>query len=171
MGIIVLAIILIGGLFIIDRSNNDKIPINILEKKIKSEVKKDFVNGIKVVVHLEADKTARIKQGTENFGIAIGAKTIDGTLAGESMKYNLQIDESGRDSCYNLIGIDRIKNFFKLTPDSDHDFNSYEDDTAFGIIQLNVPNETVPCLQRIFLEVKDGNQTVGKTFFVIEVTK
>jgi hypothetical protein len=126
-----------------------------------------------VVVYLK-DRTASIKPDTDLFGIAIGAKTKDGSVTDRTrLQYMLKLDESERNSCIDVLGREGTKNLFKTGLETWHEFGQYDGAISFTILSLTIPKGTASCSQTVFIDVRDTktNQNVGGTFFKVHVQK
>jgi hypothetical protein len=146
--------------------------VNDLSDKVKGEITNLFVDeSSKIVVKLGADKTARIKAGTENFGVGIGAKTSDGSAATGELQYKLSLDESARENCLSILKAKKTEELFTQKLGSFSQFDQFQGDTAFAIIQMSIPEGTTLCTQKVYVDVKDGEDTIGREVFIIEVIR
>ena len=168
MTMLVLGLVLIRSIF---RGATES--INELNEKVMGEITRLLVDDSnKLVVNLGADRIARIKADTQNFGISFGAKTIDGSavIAGR-MKYKLSLDESSRDNCISNLGRKTTEDLFKQTMGANIEFDRFEGDTAYAIIQLDIPEATPLCSQKVYIDVTDNNQPVGRETFIIQIER
>jgi len=167
MSMLILGLVLVRSIF---RTATNS--VNELDQKVRTEITNLFVDETsKVVVKLGSDRTARITAGTTNFGIGIGAKTLSGGPATKDLKYKMTVDDGARENCYKVLGRNEVKKLFKQNLDTYSSFDGFEGDTAFAIIQVDVPEGTALCQQKVFVDVKDGDATVGRTFFIIDITR
>src|SRR3989344_6689660 len=165
MTMLILGLVLIRGIF-----SSATESVESLDDKVKSEIIGLFTDqSDKVVVKLGADKTAKIKAGTQNFGIAIGAKTRDGSSASESLQYKLSLDEGARDNCLKTLGKTRTEQLFKQNFGKFSSFDKWEGDSAFTIIQADIPEGTPLCTQKVHVDVKEDEESIGRDFFIIQV--
>ncbi|MEK6859794.1 MAG: hypothetical protein AABX54_03190 [Nanoarchaeota archaeon] len=167
MSMLILGLVLVRSIF---RTATNS--VNELDNKVRTEITNLFVDeSNKVVVKLGSDYTARITAGTTNFGIGIGAKTLSGSPATKELKYKLTVDDTARENCYKILGRNGVKVLFKQNLDTYSEFDRFEGDAAFAIIQVDVPEGTALCSQKIFVDVKDGDQTVGRTVFIVDIVR
>lgn len=143
-----------------------------LNAKTRAEITKLFTDeDAKVVVKLGSDRTARVKAGTENFGIGIGGKTNDGSPAARDLKYTLSLSERERENCLRLIGRNKVEGFIAQRMNTPLEFDRSEGDTAFAIIQVSIPEGTQLCTQKVDFEVKQGTDIVGTESFIIQIQR
>ena len=112
--------------------------------------------------------------GTEDFGVAIGAKTSDGSTATRSrMKYKIGLSESEKDDCIKAIGEQKTLALIKQETEQWIDFDAYEGDSVYAIVSFNIPKGTTICAQKILIDVKDSetDTQVGGTSFTIELLR
>tara|TARA_Y100000310_G_C20315287_1_gene638131 strand:+ start:117 stop:707 length:591 start_codon:yes stop_codon:yes gene_type:complete len=173
--ILVLAMAMLGlGLFLVNsifRGATES--VDEINEKVKGEITSLFVDeSSRLVVNLGADRIARIKADTSNFGVGFGAKTIDGSaVTPKRMKFKLSLDESSRENCVKTLGTKDTENLFKQTIGANIEFDRFEGDTAYAIVQLDVPEATPLCAQKVFIDVTDNNEVVGREVFVIEIIR
>ena len=146
-------------------------PIGHLWEEYKERLDKGEDAG-KILVNLGADRTARIKADTQNFGVSFGARTIDGSaVTKDRMKYKMTLDDVSTDNCIKEIGRKETEAFFKQALGTNIRFDEYEGDTAFTIIQVDIPDATALCSQKVFIDITDNNEPVGGTTVIIEVVR
>lgn len=167
MSMLILGLVLVRSIF---RTATNS--VNELDQKVRTEITNLFVDeSSKVVVKLGSDRTARITAGNTNFGIGIGAKTLSGGPATKELKYKLTIDDSARENCYKILGRNGVKKLFKQNLDTYAEFDGFEGDAAYAIVQVTIPEGTALCQQKVYVDVKDGDGGVGRTFFIIDIVR
>jgi len=180
--IIVLAMaMLIGGLVLIRNIGNTATQtVSTLDDKVQSAIANLFSDeGSDVVVKLGNDHTAKINAGTDNFGLAIGARTPDGTATDRNrLKYklSLQTDASGGNNCVKIMGLDNTKKLFLSPPiGADSAFEQIQGANAYARVILSIPAGTSACTQKVFVDVTDTKSSpaayVGGDFFIVQVQK
>lgn len=180
--IIVLAMaMLIGGLVLVRNiSSTATTTVSTLDDKVQGAIANLFSDeGSDVVVKLGSDQTAKINAGTDNFGIAIGARTPDGTATDRNrLKYklSLQTDASGGNNCVKIMGLENTKKLFISPPiAADSSFEQIQGANAYARIVLSVPTGTSACTQKVFVDVTDTKTSpvtyVGGNFFIIQIQK
>ncbi len=167
MSMLILGLVLIRTIF-----TGTTESINELNEKVKGEITDLFVDeSSKLVVKLGSDRTARIRAGTENFGIGIGAKTIDGSTVTKDLKYKLSLDDSARENCLSILKTKKAEELFKQKMSIFSEFDRFQGDTAFAIIEISIPEGTPLCTQKVYIDVRDGNEDLGREVFIIEVVR
>ena len=168
MSMLILGLILVRSIFKGATESVDNI-----NTKVKGEITKLFVDeSSNIVVNLGADKVARVKADTENFGITFGARTLDGSaVVPNRMKYKMSLDDASTDNCVKLIGVRETEAFFKQQIGTNIEFDKWEGDIAFAIIQLDIPEATELCSQKVRIDVTDNNEAVGRTTIIIEIIR
>ncbi len=149
--------------------------VNILSDKVKANIVNLFGDENKeVVVLLGQDRTAKIKAGADNFGVAVGARTLDGSATDrERLKYKITLDDAGKDDCYKRLGRKATENLFKQQLGSWLEFDEYQADSSFAIILIAVPKGTELCTQKVLFDVKDARDSkdVGGSFFILDIKR
>lgn len=172
MSMLILGLVLIKNIFVGSTET-----VNELNEKVRSAVSSLFSDeGADVVVKLGSDHTARIKADTTNFGIAIGARTPDGSSTDRTrLQYKLSLDTITEKSCLKTLGAAKLKELFITPLDKYLPFDEADKSNVFARVSLNIPKGTSACTQKVYVDVKDtapaSNPNVGSTFFVIEVQK
>jgi hypothetical protein len=168
MSMLILGLILVRSIF-----KGATESVNNINDKVQAEIGDLFVDeNTKIVVKLGADRVARIKADTENFGIGFGAKTLDGSaVIPKRMKYKMSLDDTSTDNCVKLVGVRETEAFFKQQIGTNIEFDEWEGDTAYAIIQIDIPDATVLCSQKVRIDVTDNNEPVGRTTIIIEVIR
>ena len=147
--------------------------VNDINEKVKGEIAGLFVDETsKIIVNLGADRVAKIPADTANFGISFGAKTIDGSsVIPKRMKYKLTLDDASRENCFKEIGRKETENLFQQVIGTNIEFDEFEGDTAFTIVSLSIPEATTLCAQKVFVDVTDNNEPVGRSTFIVQVVR
>lgn len=180
--IIVLAMaMLIGGLYFVNKiGKTATATVDTLDDKIQGAIANLFSDeGADVVVKLGSDQTAKINAGTDNFGIAIGARTPDGTATDRNrLKYKLSLEAgaSGGNNCVKIMGLENVKKLFVSPPiNAETAFDQPQGANAYARIILSVPKGTAACTQKVFIDVTDSKSSpaayVGGNFFILQVQK
>jgi len=168
MSMLILGLVLVRGIFRSATTTVDE-----LDDKVKAEITNLFVDeGKKIVVKLGADRTAKIKADGETVNIAFGAKTIDGSGVDiKSLKYKLSLDDSARENCYSILKRKKVEEFIGQRTDTWLQFDRFEGDTAYALVEIQIPEGTTLCSQKVFIDVKDGQEQVGRELFKIEILR
>lgn len=145
-----------------------------LNDKIKDEITTLFTTENKdIVVYLGSEQTAKIKQGTDFHGIAIGARTTDGSRATrDRLQYKLTFDEESTSNCIKVLGKKQTESLFKTRLNQFNSFDKYDGSDLYALIELSVPKGTATCSQKVLIDVidKENNQEIG-SFFKIDILR
>lgn len=145
-----------------------------LNDKIKNEITQLFTTEKKdIVVSLGSEQTAKIKQGTEFFRVAIGARTTDGSRATrDRLQYKLTFDEESASNCIKVLGKKQTESLFKTRLNQFNSFDEYDGSDLYALIELSVPKGTATCSQKVLIDVidKENNQERG-SFFKIDILR
>ena len=171
MSVLVLGLVLIRNIF---TGATDS--VNDLGDKVRGEINNLFADeGDNVVVKLCSDKKAKIKAGTSDFGVAIGASTYDGSASSRTrLKYKVSLGTE-KDDCVEKIGRANTEKLINQEIGTWLNFDDYDGPNSYAIISFNIPKGTTLCTQKILIDVKDENQPAGSdlggTSFKIEIIK
>jgi hypothetical protein len=157
--------------------------VDSLNSGVQKEINNLFGEENKnLVISLGSQKTASVKQGTQNFGIPMGFSPDDPNAWGQDKDgcyYFVEANEDGN-YCINMdMGWEDPEEDIITGTGSPRDggvsFNEYQDGNGYALIKINIPEEIPPCLQRFTVLVGcEGPQHTDeatKTYFDIEVIK
>src|SRR3989344_530994 len=177
MSMLILGLVLVKNIFSIATDSVDKI-----DDKVQGEITKLFTQETSnVVVKLGAGKTIDVKPGDDKVGIAIGARTVDGSKINkiDRLNYKLTLEPGGKNcNTPNRLGAKTGDLFF--TPlNAPNSFDTIDGSNAFALIILTIPEGTASCLQKVKVEVRDtdpsaiasGSNLVGTDVFYINIKK
>jgi len=146
-----------------------------LDDNIRKEITRLFTQEDKdIIVWLGSEHTAKIKQGTDFFGVAMGARTPDGSEASrDRLQYKLTFDEQSTNSCIKVLGKKQTEALFKTRLNQFNSFDEYEGSDLYALIELTIPKGTAICSQKVLIDVidKENNRLVGGSFFKIDIMK
>ena len=170
MSMLILGLILVRTIFSGATSS-----VKELDDKVRTEITNLFADeNANVIIKLGSDKTAKVKANNEIVSIVVAAKTIDGTKADAQMKYILSLDDGARDNCVSQLGKKDVEQFIiqKInTPLSFDEYGINPADTAYAYIEIQIPEGTLLCSQKVFIDVSDDGQSVGRALFKVEVIR
>ena len=149
-----------------------------IDANLMSQIKQLFPDqDTKVVVYL-TDGVAKVRAGTQNFGIAVAARTNSGSAIGgpTEMQYALQIDKDTKNTCFTNPKIgSSVEKWFgkKVSPSADAlVYNNIDkapagSDIGYARIPVTVPDGTPVCNQPVYIYFidKTDNSTVSKAGF------
>lgn len=166
MSMLILGLVLVRNIFSGATGSVDD-----LNDKVQDEIIKLFSDDSDdVVISLGSDNTAKIKQDTPAFSLAIGARTLDGSNTDrDRLKYELSLDENG--DCVEKIGLKKTEALFTTRLKVKNSFDKFKGPHASALIELKIPEGTPTCTQKIFVDVTDTKteESVGGSFFRIEI--
>jgi len=176
MTMLILGLVLVRNIFTGATENVDT-----LNEKVKGEIANLFAAGdSNVVIKLGADKTARIKQGSGPFRVAIGARKPDSDTDRlinnrEDIKYTINLDNSPGNCAYtNSYGPAATANLFKGGVGTARSFDTFEGSQAFAIIEIDIPDGAPLCSQKVFVDIskkQSPNFYYAGNFFIIQIEK
>jgi hypothetical protein len=155
-----------------------------IDAQVKGEINDLFgEEGTGFVIRLGNQNTARVRQGTQNFGIPIGFSPTDpnawGTGAARGNGCTYKIEPSTQTTyCIGKVGgwntVAKIKASV-ITGTDAVKFESFENNNGYSLIKMNIPEDVPPCLQRFSIVVTCNGPTFAsetvKGAFDIEVLK
>ena len=108
MTMLVLGLVLVRDIFTGATASVDS-----LNEKVRQEISRLFSDEDQnIVVYLGREHTAKIKQGTESFYVAIGARTPDGSSTDRNrLKYKLSFDKDG--DCIRKLGAKQAESLLR----------------------------------------------------------
>lgn len=152
MAALVLGLILTRTIFIKTTENVENI-----DAQVKGEINDLFgEEGTRFVIRLGNQNTARVRQGTSNFGIPIGfSPTIPaawGTATPKSgCKYT--ITPANRPEYCSSKGWNNICQTSVKTGCTNVLFEAFENNNGYSLIKIDIPENVPPCLQRFSITV------------------
>ena len=169
MSMLILGLVLVKQIF-----TSASESVDILDSKVKDSLSNLLGNEKSdVVIKLGTDQTARVKADSNSFGVAIGARTKDGAAIDNParLKFQLTLDDSSDKNCLKILGKSSTKALFITKLEDYLQFDEFQGSNAFSRVQIKIPKGTAVCTQKIFVDVKDANDFVGRNSFIIEVLK
>ncbi len=169
MSVLVLGLILVKSIFGGATEN-----IKTIDDQVKNEISDLFGSGgNNVVVSLGSQNTAKIKQGTENFGIPIGYSPDDPSSWGSAKDQCFYTITARNDNNYCIKkGWPNVLNSIK-TGTSKVEFDTVDALNGYALIKIDVPETAPMCLQRfdVLVECRNRDEPSVKTYFDVEVIK
>lgn len=171
MSMLVLGLVLVGQIFdtgneiVLELDNKLKVEMN----KLLSEEQKD------VIVYAGSDGIVTVKAGTDAGGVAIAARTKDGSAVNDRnrIQYKISFQAKSNSNCLGILGDAQTKSLFKESIDSFIPSDEYDSDVASSLILIAIPESTPECSQKIYIDVKDTKtgQAIGGSSFILEIKK
>jgi len=170
MSMLILGLILVRTIF-----KSATASVDSLDDKVQASIVDMFTDEAdNIVVKLGKGKTARIKADNKKIGVAFGAKTLDGDpVDPRTFKYKLELDTSARENCVTEVrGRERaVEEFLMQSVGTRLRFDEINQDTAFAIVEIRIPEGTPLCSQKVYMEVYEDQELVGSSFFIIDVIR
>ena len=167
MSMLILGLVLVRNIFSGATESVDE-----LNLKVKNEITHLFTEQNKdIIVKLGSGNTARIKQGTDFFGIGVGARTLDGSAADRNrLKYKLTLDKNG--DCISKLGVKATEDLFITKLNTENSFDEFSGPDEYALIEVKIPKGTAICTQKVAIDVKDSktNQVSG-SFLKIDIIR
>ncbi|MGV8151582.1 MAG: hypothetical protein ACP5OG_00740 [Candidatus Nanoarchaeia archaeon] len=171
MTMLILGLVLVKKIFSSATSS-----VTSIDDKVKQELNGLFTEEeSKLVVSLGSQNTAKVAQGTKDFGIAIGFVPDDPAAWGDkktNCKYSIGIDDTGNYCVKKGWSQASILNSIS-TGYNNVIFHKIDGPNGYDLIKITIPEKTPTCLQRFTITVTcpgyDLETAVG--FFDIEVIK
>jgi len=170
--VVVLAMaLLIGGIVLVRNITSGATEsVDTINAKVMSEINGLFSENKRIVVKLGSNKIAKVKADNEVFGLVVAASTIDGDLANSAnIAYQLSLDSSARTNCLTEIGQVATEELFLQKFNEQLSFDSLDGSSAAALIQMQIPEGTKLCTQKIFFDVYEGGDNTGRESFSITV--
>lgn len=145
--------------------------VDTINEKVKAQINNLFANEQQsnIIVLLGSDKTAKVAADTASFGVALAAKTLDGTASSrDRLQYKLTLDQNS--DCLKKNAPAVVQSWFSGVG-TWRNFDGYEGDTSSTTIKFGIPKATALCTQTVNIDVRDTklNQDVGGTYFIVQV--
>lgn len=169
MSALVLGLILTRSIF---KSSTEN--VQTIDDQVRSEINNLFAEeNTGLVVGLGGQNSAKVKQGTANFGIPFGFSPNNPQAWGTSRngcKYDIEAVNQGN-YCINK-GWTNIENSI-VTGVNDVSFDEVDSTNGLALIKINIPETVPPCLQRFTIIAHCGGSALETTrgYFDIEVIK
>ncbi len=133
--------------------------INTMDKKLEAEINKIFTDESETfVIYLGEDRTARVKAGTQNFGIMVASQTINNVRIAEAnqLQYKIElVDEGATSSCLTLLGKSKTTSLFFDKLDTWLDSTDANGPLSWRIFTISVPDDTRICTQLVRITAID----------------
>lgn len=177
--IVLLMIVLVLGVFLVRQIFGGATEsVDSINQQVRGEIDNLFnTENQDIVVSLGAKHSAKVKQGTEDFGFVTGFAPDDPTgLDAGNCKYSISVSgeqTAGTDYCTdNGVKKQDIEGWFK-TGRTNVQFDQVQKSVGYALIRLDIPDSVPTCVQRFKLEVtcSGANSYSGYTWFDIEILK
>jgi hypothetical protein len=163
MAMLILGLVLVRSIFTLGTESVDT-----LSEKVKGEITSIFTEeGSKIAIRLGSNRLAKIESGTNDFGIAIGAKTSTGDPANQkNLRYALELLTNNDCSGFSTSEGDNylldhdFKNGARIGNNFATDKKRFEDEAAEnGYVRLifDIPKGTAECTQKIKIHTYDDD--------------
>jgi hypothetical protein len=173
MTMLILGIVLVRNIF-----GGATESVEILNDKVRAEITNIFAEeGSKIGIKLGSDRIAKIKQGTDNFGIGFGAETKGGGSASDKqLKYALELSNEGCSS-FERGGPDILDHEFTSSINGNKAtaqkfFEDNEGKNGFVRLIISIPKGTEDCIQSVRIHTYDSDTSpseIASATFRIQV--
>ncbi len=170
MSMLILGLVLVRKIF-----SGATDSVDTLNDKVKAQITSIFAEeGSKVAIKLGADRNAKIKQGTDNFGIGIGGATQNGGSAtAKHLKYKLELTNPNNQNCPNFGSYIKFHTF-SAGVTTWYDFEDTLGDKGFTVLKFAIPDSAGICTQRIKMTTKDddaleSSSTIASASFTVQI--
>jgi len=162
MAMLILGLVLVKNIF-----SGATESVDTLNDKVKAEITGLFAKeGTKIGIKLGSDKTAKVEQGTQNFGVGIGALTRTGNpVSQDNLQYKLELTNPNNQQCNGLS----VK--FHTFPNSFQDFEDADADRAFVVLRFDVEDGAGECTQRVKITTRDTTGELAFASFSVQIVQ
>ena len=150
-----------------------------INSQTKGEIDDLFVeNTTTLVISLGNQQTAKVKRGTDNFGIPMGFTPTNSEAWGTvkpytGCTYTIEADKTKSiDSCLNKGWTNPLNSI--ITGTKNVAFDAFQNNTGYSLIKIDIPKDVQPCLQRFKVTVNCAgypNETVSDNFDIQIIKK
>jgi hypothetical protein len=149
-----------------------------LDSGVKQQINNLFGEEDKsLVVSLGSQKTAEVKQGTQNFGFVIGFAPNDPNAWGNDRKgcnYMIYADPA-KGNCIQAGWTDLDDSVLTGSGEGNRiTFDEIDSTKGYALIKMDIPEKVAPCFQKFTVDVvcDPPHSDEGRTsYFIIEVIK
>lgn len=160
MTMLIMGIVLVRNIF-----SGATDSVNSLNDKVRSEITNLFTEeGSKIAIRLGADKIAKVKSGTDQFGLGAGFQTgAGGDAVAKHLQYRLILTNNGCSNFGSAGGIEIRDHQFTQNCGSEKCTPFYnpeqsEGENGYVVFSFRVPDGQEECTQRIKIETKDDDK-------------
>lgn len=160
--VIAVVILILGLVFVRQIFGVATRSVSQVDLQVRSQLQKLFgETGRDIVVYT---KEVNIKPTGESISIAFAARRPGGGSVSD-LKYKVTLTP-GRGDCIEKNGESVVESWFIIPRalNQPQNFDSYEVDTAYGDIVVNVPKGTALCSQRVKVTLMFNNREIADAF-------
>jgi len=163
--VIAMTLLVLGLVFVRQIFATATKSVDVIDDQTQNELMNLFgESGNDIIVKLGSQQTAKIKQGTENFGFMVGASPDDPTTFSGCV-YSITAP-SGSGDCKNTNTW-----FINNKYPTGVKFNKITSSAVFALIKISIPDSQLPCQQMFNIQVTCPGNWVRQDYFNIDVTK
>ncbi len=162
--VIVLAVVMLilGLVFIRQIFGTATDSISVIDEQVKSKLKTMFGEEEGSIIVYNAE--TKIKPGVESFGIPLAARTQTGkTITEDHLQYEISV--AGGDC------ISPESWFVYPKANTWNDFDSFDFDTGYVNLILNVPKGTAFCTSVMKIAIKDTTGEFASKTFIVKIVR
>jgi len=170
MSMLILGLVLVRTIF-----SGSVESVNTINDQVQNEIQDLFGDKTgNVVIKLGSANTAKVKPGSDPFGVAIGAQHPDGaSITRDTLEYRITLADDSDNNCVRILGKDRAEGLFITRVNTWNKFDKFSGSNAFAVIQIEVPSGTAKCTQKVNVDMKlsDVQTASDGDAFILEVTR
>lgn len=155
--------------------------VGAIQEKTLKQINQLYLSGEetqRIQIQLGSDKLAKIRAGTDNFGIAILGNTASNAPIqnGSDLQFELKLDDTSTANCIKINGLAQTKAMFRTPLGSWIDSKTFSDSTGGIIVSLTILPTTKTCTQEVYVRARDrtadpAGQILGQDVFTIQVLR
>ncbi|MBR9705428.1 hypothetical protein GOV14_00160 [Candidatus Pacearchaeota archaeon] len=172
--VLAMAMLVLGGVLVKKIFFGATESVDELTGKVRNQIADLFAKGdSNIIIKLGSDKSADVKQGDVDYGIAFGATPENGVVDRNSFKYKLTLDRESPGNCIEKLGERTVEKFFLKPIGPPVSFTTSEKSIAFARIGVTIPAGTQKCSQAVIIDTYENGQPTGyfDTFTIRIVSK
>lgn len=156
--------------------------VGAVQDKTLAEINKLYLSGDedtnKISISLGSEKLAKVRAGTETFGVEIAAGTISGARIqnGSDLQFKLWLDETAPTNCVKIIGKTATTAMVASKLDTWLNSERFADSAGGIVVYLSIPPATRTCTQKIYVQARDKTtnpegEIISQDFFTLQVLR
>ena len=170
MSMLILGLVLVRTIFTGSVSSVDTI-----NEQVQNEIQNLFGDSAgNLVIKLGSANKAKVKPGSDPFGVAIGAQHPDGAaITRETLEYKITLADDSDNNCVRILGKQRAEDLFITRVNTWNKFDKFSGSNAFALIEIEIPKGTSKCTQKVNVDMKlkDVAESSDGDAFILEVSR
>ncbi len=170
MSMLILGLVLVRTIFTGSVSSVDTI-----NEQVQNEIQNLFGDSAgNLVIKLGSANKAKVKPGSDPFGVAIGAQHPDGAaITRDTLEYKITLADDSDNNCVRILGKQRAEDLFITRVNTWNKFDKFSGSNAFALIEIEIPKGTSKCTQKVNVDMKlkDVAESSDGDAFILEVSR